>query len=379
MLEYEMLKIIWWVLMGVLLIGFTIMDGHDMGIGTLLPFLGKIDSERRVIINTIGPHWDGNQVWFITAGGALFAAWPIIYATAFSGFYWAMLAVLWALFFRPVGFDYRSKIPSARWRNNWDWLLFIGGAIPPIIFGVAFGNLLQGVPFHFDENMVPYYTGSFLGLLNPFAILCGLVSSTMMTFHGAIYLAHRTEGDIQARAKKAATIFGSVMMLLFLLGGIWVFFGIKGYSIVSAIDPNAYPNPTTKAVIHQAGAWMENYKLSPVIWFFPVLGFTGVVAALYFMKIGRTALAFIPSSLAITGVICTAGLSMFPFMMPSSTNPNHSLTVWDSSSSHMTLTIMLIAAIILMPLIIFYTSWAYKVMSGKVTVKMIEENDHSVY
>jgi cytochrome d ubiquinol oxidase subunit II len=194
MFDYETLKVIWWLLVGVLLIGFAIMDGHDMGVGTLLPFAGRSDVERRVIINTVGPHWDGNQVWFITAGGAIFAAWPLVYATAFSGFYWAMLAVLWALFFRPVGFDYRSKIASPLWRTTWDWGLFVGGFVPPVIFGVAFGNLLQGVPFHFDSNLMSYYTGTFWGLLNPFALLCGVVSSAMITFHGAIYLMHRTRG-----------------------------------------------------------------------------------------------------------------------------------------------------------------------------------------
>ena len=186
MLDYPTLKLIWWLLVGVLLIGFAIMDGHDMGVGTLLPFAGRDDIERRIIINTVGPHWDGNQVWFITGGGAIFAAWPLVYATAFSGFYWAMLAVLWALFFRPVGFDYRSKIDNPTWRRVWDWGLFVGGTVPPLIFGVAFGNLLQGVPFHFDDSLRPIYTGSFFALLNPFALLCGAVSSTMIVFHGAI-------------------------------------------------------------------------------------------------------------------------------------------------------------------------------------------------
>ncbi len=171
MLDYESLKLIWWLLVGVLLVGFAIMDGHDMGVGTLLPFVGKDDTERRVVINTVGPHWDGNQVWFITGGGAIFAAWPLVYATAFSGFYWAMLAVLWALFFRPVGFDYRSKISKPTWRKTWDWGLFVGGAVPPLIFGVAFGNLFQGVPFSFDDHLVSTYSGSFWALLNPFALL----------------------------------------------------------------------------------------------------------------------------------------------------------------------------------------------------------------
>ena len=193
MLDYPTLKIIWWLLIGVLLIGFAVMDGHDMGVATLLPFAGRDDEERRVIINTVGPHWDGNQVWFITGGGAIFAAWPLVYATAFSGFYWAMLLVLWALFLRPVGFDYRSKIDHPAWRSAWDWGLFVGGFVPPLVFGVAFGNLLQGVPFGFDERMLSTYTGSFWALFNPFALLCGLVSSAMVTFHGAVYLSHRTE------------------------------------------------------------------------------------------------------------------------------------------------------------------------------------------
>ncbi|MFZ2295067.1 MAG: cytochrome d ubiquinol oxidase subunit II, partial [Polaromonas sp.] len=202
MLDYPTLKIIWWLLIGVLLIGFAIMDGHDMGVGTLLPFVGRNDVERRVVINTVSAHWEGNQVWFITGGGAIFAAWPLVYAAAFSGFYWAMLVVLWALFFRPVGFDYRSKVHNATWRSMWDWGLFVGGAVPPLIFGVAFGNLLQGVPFHFDAYLVSTYTGSFWQLLNPFALLAGVVSSAMITLHGGAYLAHRTEGAIQARAVK---------------------------------------------------------------------------------------------------------------------------------------------------------------------------------
>ncbi len=208
MLDYSTLKVIWWLLVGVLLVGFAVMDGHDMGVGTLLPFVGRNDLERRVVINTVGPHWDGNQVWFITAGGAIFAAWPLVYATAFSGFYWAMLAVLWALFFRPVGFDYRSKLHHPTWRSVWDCGLFVGGAVPPLIFGVAFGNLLQGVPFGFDQNLVSTYTGTFWQLLNPFALLTGVVSSAMITFHGAIYLSHRTEAEIQQRAKRAAVFSG---------------------------------------------------------------------------------------------------------------------------------------------------------------------------
>ena len=376
--DYPTFKIIWWLLVGVLLVGFAIMDGHDMGVGTLLPFVGKNDEERRVIINTVGPHWDGNQVWFVTGGGAIFAAWPLVYATAFSGFYWALLAVLWALFFRPVGFDYRSKIDNASWRSTWDWGLFVGGAVPPLIFGVAFGNLLQGVPFNFDSNLVSYYTGSFWGLLNPFALLTGVVSTAMITFHGAIYLMHRTEGEIQRRSRNAALFFGLLMLAGFSAAGVWLQW-IPGYAIASAIDPSALPDPLAKEVVREAGAWMSNYRSMPATMALPVLAYLGAIAALLLAFRGRTLAAFVASSLAIVGVIGTAGMSMFPFVMPSSTDPRSSLTVWDSVSSHLTLSIMFFATLIFMPIIIAYTSWAYSVMAGKVTAAYVRENSHSAY
>ncbi|HEX7639223.1 MAG TPA: cytochrome d ubiquinol oxidase subunit II, partial [Burkholderiaceae bacterium] len=276
MFDYAVLKVIWWGLVGVLLVGFAIMDGHDMGVGTLLPFVGRGDDERRVVINTIGPHWDGNQVWFITAGGAVFAAWPLVYATAFSGFYWALLAVLWALFFRPVGFDYRSKVHDPRWRAAWDWALFVGGAVPPLIFGVAFGNLLQGVPFGFDTMMVSTYTGSFWALLNPFALLAGVVSSAMITLQGAIYLAHRTEGDIQARAVRAGTWAAAVTIAAFVGAGLWLKLGgIEGYAITSVVDPSAPSDPMAKTVVRDAGAWWQNYARVPALWLLPALGVLG--------------------------------------------------------------------------------------------------------
>ncbi|MDO9278195.1 MAG: cytochrome d ubiquinol oxidase subunit II [Polaromonas sp.] len=378
MIDYPTLKIIWWLLVGVLLIGFAIMDGHDMGVGTLLPFVGKSDLERRVVINTVGPHWDGNQVWFITGGGAIFAAWPLVYATAFSGFYWAMMAVLWALFFRPVGFDYRSKIQNATWRSTWDWGLFIGGSVPPLIFGVAFGNLLQGVPFQFDNYLVSTYSGTFWQLLNPFALLAGVVSSAMITLHGGTYLAHRTEGVIQARAIKGAIGAALVLVLAFVAAGVWLQW-IPGFRITSLVDPAALPDPMNKTVVREAGAWMSNYARQPLLWLLPALGVGGALLAVGLLLLRRTLTAFVASALAIVGVIGTAGASMFPFIMPSSTLPAASLTVWDSVSTHLTLGIMFWATVILMPLIVVYTSWAYSVMRGKVTAAYIQENDHAAY
>ena len=380
MIDYETLKLIWWLLVGVLLVGFAIMDGHDMGVGTLLPFVGRSDVERRVVINTVGPHWDGNQVWFITGGGAIFAAWPLVYATAFSGFYWAMLAVLWALFFRPVGFDYRSKIHNATWRSTWDWGLFVGGVVPPVIFGVAFGNLLQGVSFGFDDMLVSTYTGSFWQLLNPFALLAGVVSSAMITLHGATYLAHRTEGRIQARTVRAGVGAAVVMVAGFAAAGAWLKWGgIEGFAITSAIDPAALPDPLAKTVVRSADAWWANYATLPALWALPALGLVGPLLAAGLMAARRTLSAFVVSSLAIVGVIGTAGAAMFPFVMPSSTQLNASLTVWDSVSSHLTLGLMFWATVIFMPLIVLYTGWAYRVMRGKVTEQYVRDNEHAAY
>lgn len=378
MLDYATLKFIWWLLVGALLIGFAIMDGHDMGVGTLLPFVGRSDIERRVVINTVGPHWDGNQVWFITAGGALFAAWPIVYATAFSGFYWAMMLVLWALFFRPVGFDYRSKIHNAAWRSTWDWGLFIGGAVPPLVFGIAFGNLLQGVPFQFDDYLVSTYTGSFWQLLNPFALLSGVVSSAMITLQGGTYLAHRTEGVLQTRAIKGAVAAAIVLVLAFVAAGVWLQ-GIEGYRITSVIDAGAMPDPLGKTVVREAGAWMANYAAHPLLVLLPVLALLGAMLAAGLLLARHTLSAFVASSLVVVGIIGTAGTSMFPFIMPSSSMPSASLTVWDSVSSHLSLAIMFWATLIFLPLIVLYTSWAYRIMRGKVTVAHIQANEHSAY
>ncbi|MCZ4312193.1 cytochrome d ubiquinol oxidase subunit II [Comamonadaceae bacterium G21597-S1] len=380
MFDYETYKLIWWLLVGVLLVGFAIMDGHDMGVGTLLPFVGRSDNERRVVINTVGPHWDGNQVWFITGGGAIFAAWPLVYATAFSGFYWAMMAVLWALFFRPVGFDYRSKIQDPRWRSTWDWGLFIGGAVPPMIFGVAFGNLLQGVPFGFDDYLVSTYTGSFWQLLNPFALLAGVVASAMLTMHGGMYLAHRTEGAIQQRAATGATLAALAMVAAFVGAGVWLRFGgIEGFVITSVIDPNAVADPLSKTVERSADGWWRNYARLPALWLLPAFGVAGALMAAVLVRARHTLSAFVASALAIVGVIGTAGAAMFPFVMPSSSMPDASLTVWDSVSSHLTLGLMFWATLIFMPLIVVYTSWAYRVMRGKVTVAQIQANDHTAY
>ena len=378
-LDYEVLKFIWWVLVGVLFIGFAVTDGMDMGVGTLLPFLGKRDEERRVIINTVGPHWDGNQVWLITAGGAIFAAWPAVYGAAFSGFYMAMLLVLFALFFRPVGFDYRSKIDDPTWRNAWDWGLFVGGAVPALIFGVAFGNLLQGVPFHLDEMLRAYYTGSFWGLLNPFALVAGVISLAMLTMHGAVWLQLRTEQPIAGRARVWVKRAGLVTIVAFAVAGIWLAMGIDGFRIVSQPPLDAIANPLNKQVEIAAGAWLSNYTAYPWTLMFPILGFAGAALTIFFSVADRPGWGLLTSALCLTGIILTAGASMFPFIMPSVTNPASSLTAWDAVSSHHTLTVMFWAAVIFVPIILGYTSWTYYKMWRTVTVREIEQQAHSAY
>lgn len=379
LIDYETLKLIWWLLVGVLLIGFVLTDGFDMGAGAILPFVAKNDVERRVVINTVAPHWDGNQVWFILAGGAIFAAWPAVYAAAFSGFYLAMMLTLFALFFRPVGFDYRSKIENPVWRNTWDWGLFAAGVVPPLIFGVAFGNLLQGVPFHYDEILRPFYTGNLFGLLNPFALLTGVVSLAMFVLHGAIYVQMRSNDPVRARSRQAAILAAVVLIAGFALAGIWLALGINGYQITAMPPVDALPNPTAKEVIQMPGQWLANYNQYPLTMLAPLAGFLGAFWALLFTWFNRAAWAFLGSSLAVVGVIMTAGVSMFPFVMPSSTNPSHSLTLWDAASSHLTLTIMFWATVIFLPIILLYTIWCYRMLWGKVTEKHIQDNQHSVY
>lgn len=381
MIEYELLKIIWWVLVGVLLIGFALTDGFDMGSMALMPFVGKTDSERRAAINTIAPHWDGNQVWFITAGGALFAAWPMVYSVAFSGMYWALLLVLFALFLRPVGFDYRSKLENTKWRNSWDWGLCIGGAVPALVFGVAFGNLFLGIPFSLDSTLRSEYTGSFFGLLNPFALVCGVVSLSMLCAHGGAWLMLRTDEDLNQRSAKATQIMAIVFLICFLVIGAWLYFGqVAGYSYAVAIDPNAALNPLAKEVITNSNpGWMNNYNIYPMTKIAPVLAILGALIAIFASSKAKAGLSFTGTSLMIVGAILTAGFALFPFLLPSSINPNSSLTMWDAVSSHLTLGVMTVAACIFVPLILIYTSWSYYKMWGVITNKHIESNSHSLY
>ena len=376
-LDYATLRLIWWGLLGILLIAFAVMDGFDLGVGTLLPAVARTDAERRLVLNVIGPVWEGNQVWLILGGGAIFAAFPALYAVSFSGFYLAMFLILLALILRPVGFKFRSKVEDKRWRAVWDACLFIGGFVPALVFGVAMGNVLLGAPFHFDDTLRIYYTGGFFALLSPFAVLCGLVSVSMLVAHGAAMLVIKTDGPVSVRARRYGAIAALATAVLFVAAGIWVAFGITGHAVVGAVETEGPSNPLFKQVITTTGGWMANYRAMPWTWIFPVLGVSGALLSAVLLRAGRGGSAFLASALAIACIILTEGLALFPFLLPSSTHPSSGLMLWDSSSSHMTLFVMLVATCVFLPLIILYTSWVYRVLRGKVSVESVEQNHNS--
>jgi cytochrome d ubiquinol oxidase subunit II len=327
----------------------------------------------------VGPVWEGNQVWLILGGGAIFAAWPMLYATAFSGFYLAMFLVLAALILRPVAFKFRSKLEQARWRTIWDAPIFVSGLVPAPIFGIAFGNVIVGVPFRFDDSLRMTYEGGLIGLLNPFALVSGLVSVGMLILHGASYLALKTTGPVVDRAVQVARFAAPVTIVLFVLTGIWVAFGTDGYVITSQLAHDGPSNPLLKTAAQQAGAWLNNYRTLPWTMAAPVVAILALAATPAMLRAGRAGLAFIVSGAAVAAIIATAGLSIFPFLLPSSLDPRASLTVWDASSSHLTLKIMLFATVVFLPLILLYTGWVYRVLRGPITAAFVENNSHSVY
>jgi cytochrome d ubiquinol oxidase subunit II len=373
--DYATLRVIWWLILGVLLIGFAITDGFDMGLGASFTYLGRNDAERRAALLSIEPVWEGNQVWFILGGGAAFAAWPLLYATSFSGLYLAMLLLLMALILRPVGFKFRNKVSDAKWRRVWDVALTLGGGVPALLFGVAFGNLFLGIPFHFDSLQRPAVSGGFFSLLHPFALLSGIVSLSMFILHGNTYAAMKLGEPMATRARSLGRLASTIFVVAFLGAGVWVCSTLPGYEISGVLDHSGPSDPTRKTVAILNGAWLNNFHTWPWLWVAPAVALLGAAGAHIFLRIGRAGAAFLASVLVQGGTILTGGFALFPFLMPSSTFPNQSLTVWDASSSAKTLLIMLVVVIVFLPIVLAYTSWVYKVISGRVTVEDVRAHE----
>ncbi len=377
--DYDTLQVIWWILVGVLLIGFALTNGMDMAVSTLLFKVGQNSKERGAIISTIAPHWDGNQVWLITAGGAIFAAWPEVYAASFSGLYWGMLLVLFAIWLRPLAFDYRSHNSDETWLKRWDIALTVGSLVPILIFGVAFGNLLQGLPFWADENVRWHYDSVFLTallpLLDPFSLLCGLVSVSMLLTQGCLWIQLRTVDEIGSRVRGLTLKLALLTVVLYGIAGIWAY-AFDGYQLTALAPEGSFHAITSKSVEVVPHGLFANYQKVWILWLVPVISiFCFIKAGIAGVK-GNAVKGIIYNSVAIAFVIITAACAMFPFVMPSSIDPESSLTIWDASSSHFTLQVMLYAVIIFVPIALAYTIWAYRRMWNKVSAEDGEVSGH---
>lgn len=334
------LNILWFFLIAVLYIGFFVLEGFDFGVGILLPFLSKdkdpqvVDHRRRIMLNTIGPHWDGNEVWLLTAGGATFAAFPQWYATMFSGFYLALFLLLLALIVRGIALEYRSKDESLRWRSFWDWMAFIGSLVPALLIGVAFGNLVRGVPI--DANM--QYAGTFFTLLNPYALLAGLSTLMVFTLYGAVFLSLKTEGELREKARSMAN-------------RLWL------------------PSVAVLAVLLIATYMTTDFEarlgVNPGI--LPVTGIVAILLAGLFLRRGRDGWAFFTTAVSIALALVTMFLYMFPRVMISTIDPAYSLTIVNAASTPLTLQIMTIVALIFVPLVLLYQGWSYWVFRKRLT------------
>jgi len=329
------LNTLWFILVAVLFIGFFILEGFDYGVGMLLPFLGKDDRERRVIVNTIGPVWDGNEVWVLTAGGAIFAAFPNWYATLFSGFYLALFLMLFALIIRAVAFEFRSKDEHSAWRALWDWAIFVGSLIPALLWGVALGNLLRGVPI--DAKM--QYVGGFFNLLNPYALIGGLATLSMFLLHGVIFLNLKTEGELRARALAATKKIGPATTVLVFLFVIATPFMTDAFERLG-YDPGVVPLAAGGALL--AAGWLVRQE--------------------------RMGWAFVLTSLSIMLAVITVFMSLFPRVMVSSLNADWSLTIYNASSSSYTLTVMSIVALVFVPIVLGYQGWSYWVFRKRLSM-----------
>ncbi|WP_323949037.1 cytochrome d ubiquinol oxidase subunit II [Aeromonas caviae] len=375
-MDYETLKVIWWGLVLFLLVGFVVMDGFDLGVGMLLPVVGKTDDERRVLLNSVGPVWEGNQVWLIAGAGTLFAAWPLVYAAAFSALYVPFMFLLFGLFLRPVGFDYRSKLPDPVWRRWWDRALVVGGLLPTLVFGATLGLVLQGLPFRFDAALRIHY-GAF-AFHWPLLLTAMGAALALLLLHGASFLQCKTQGAIAARSARLALWLGPLASALFALGGVWLG-EMAGYRITAIGDLNGVLTPLMKEVVAVPAGWLGNFVAHPVLWAVPVLGLLLPLVCALASRLGKSGLALVASGGACAAMMLTVAIALFPFVLPSSLDPASSLTLWDSTSSERTLLIMLGIVGVLMPVNIGYTLWVYRVVRGRVSAEQVRQHGHSLY
>ncbi|WP_324044674.1 cytochrome d ubiquinol oxidase subunit II [Aeromonas caviae] len=375
-MDYETLKVIWWGLVLFLLVGFVVMDGFDLGVGMLLPVVGKTDDERRVLLNSVGPVWEGNQVWLIAGAGTLFAAWPLVYAAAFSALYVPFMFLLFGLFLRPVGFDYRSKLPDPVWRRWWDRALVVGGLLPTLVFGATLGFLLQGLPFRFDAALRIHY-GAF-AFHWPLLLTCMGTALALLLLHGASFLQCKTQGEIARRSARHSLWLGPLATLLFALGGVWLS-QMNGYRIAAIGDLNGALTPLMKEVAAVPAGWLGNFAAHPGLWAVPASGLLLPLVCALASASGRPRLAITASGGACAAMMLTVAIALFPFVLPSSLDPASSLTLWDGTSSERTLFIMLGIVAVLMPVNIGYTLWVYRVVRGKVSTEQVRQHGHSLY
>ena len=381
MLDYLFLKVAWWMLIGVVLMVYASTAGFDAGVTMYMPFL-RDEADRRVVLNTSAPTWDGNLTWIVFAGGGLFVVWPVVYSTSFSGMYTAMLVILFSMFLRPPAYEYRNKIDSAKWRRICDWGLLISGVVPVFVFGVAMGNCFLGFPFYFDPHTYQaFYTGNFLDLLNPYGLLSGFVSVVMVLMHGSVYLQRRTEFHLRRLAFKVHFITAILLLTAFTIAGLLLMYHIIGYKLISsATEPTL--QPLNNVVQSGTGVWIQTYAQYPWKYLAPIAAYAGILESLWAAYYGWYATAFWASCFAVGGIVATGGASLFPFLMPSSTHPNESLTVWNAASSQYALNSMLYIGVFLLVIILGYKIFAYSTIWGKkstLTAEDIEKNEHTFY
>lgn len=379
MLDAETLKLVWWGIISVLIAGFVVTDGFDLGACMLLPWVSRNDDERRVVLNTVGATWEGNQTWLITAAAATFAAWPLVYAVTFSGLYIALMLALFALFFRPVGFDYRSKLADPRWRSAWDWALFAGGLVPTLVFGLLLGNLFVGLPFRLDEDFRPVYRGSFLDLFHPFACLVALLAVALCTMHGGAYVQSRVESGFAQRIGRFTLAAALVLAVLLLLCGGWLGTGLTGLRLGQASVPAASLPSVLLDVAQVRGGWAGNYVQTQLLMLVPAAALLAACATGVASWFAHYRLAFLSSVVAVMATLAAAAIALFPFVLPSSLVPGSSLTLWNATSSPKTLQIMLWVVLLFLPLILLYTRWVYRVLRGPITVEAIRSHGKHLY